>query len=420
MTPIRWLLAAGALIGTAAVIYAASVVWPPALPEISPPPVASFDRETVRRGDALAHLGDCVSCHTATAGRPFVGGRPLETPFGTIFTTNITPDPETGIGRWSRAAFVRALREGVARDGSFLYPAFPYDHFTRASDSDLDALYAFLMTRPAVSAQAPANRLVWPLTYRPLMAAWNLLYLRKGPAKETDRGRALAEGLAHCGGCHTPRNKLGAEIAAVAYDGAWADGWYAPALNAHSPAVRPWTADELFAYLRTGFSATHAAAAGPMAQVTRELATAPEEDVRALAVYFASLMADAPATKAAPPTIDKQGPAGKEHPEGAALFAGACAGCHDAGAPMMQQGRPPLAWATSLHQDAPNNTLNVIVQGLAQPADRAGPAMPAFGDDFTDRQLADIAAYLRLRYTDRPAWQNLDRAVTDVRKGMAQ
>jgi mono/diheme cytochrome c family protein len=311
----------------------------------------------------------------------------------------------------------------VARNGDLLYPAFPYDHFTHAHDPDIDALYAFLMTRPSVQARAPANRLKEPFGFRPLIAGWNLLFLHKGPladdpgqSAEWNRGRALAEGLAHCGGCHTPRNELGAERTDHAYDGAWTEGWYAPPLNAGSPAVRPWTADALFAYLRTGLSATHAAAAGPMGSVTRGLAQASEDDVRAIAVYFASLMVHAPAAQGTPPA-DKGNAADDAHPEAAALFAGACATCHAAGAPMMQEGRPSLAWGTPLHEDTPNDTIQIIMHGLAPPAGRSGPAMPAYGDSFSDRQLADITAYLRARYTDKPPWPDVPRTVAQVRKG---
>ena len=413
----------GSAIGLAAILVAAfAVSWQPAWPPLANP-AATFDPAIVARGEQLAHVGNCAGCHTAQGGRPFAGGRPLETPFGTVFATNITPDPETGIGLWSRKAFARALRDGVARNGDLLYPAFPYDHFTHASDADIDALYAFLMTRPAVQARAPANRLKEPFGFRPLLAGWNLLFLHKGPladdpgqSAEWNRGRALAEGLAHCGGCHTPRNELGAERSDRAYDGGWTEGWYAPPLNASSPAVRPWTADALFAYLRTGLSATHAAAAGPMGSVTRGLAQASEDDVRAIAVYFASLMANAPAAQGAAPA-DKGNVADAAHPEAAALFAGACAICHAAGAPMMQEGRPSLAWGTPLHEDTPNDTIQIILHGLAPPAGRSGPAMPAYGDSFSDRQLADITAYLRARYTDKPPWPDVPGAVAQVRKG---
>jgi len=412
-----WLLA-GLVLGLIAISVAAVVLaWKPALPPVPPVAAASFDRATVLHGETLARLGNCGTCHTAAGGRPFAGGKAVQTPFGAIFSTNITPDPATGLGRWSLEAFMRAMREGVSRDGSFLYPAFPYDHFRRTTDRDLAALYAFLMTRPPVSTQAAENRLAWPYGYRPLLAGWSFLYVRKDAVDETDRGRYLAEGLAHCGACHTPRDRWGAEVVDRAYDGAWVDGWYAPPLNARSPAIHPWTEEMLFAYLRTGLSPMHAAAAGPMAEVVRELSGVPEADVRALATYFAGLMADAPAATGGKTTTDKQSEADRMHPEGATLFAGACASCHEAGAPMMmQQGRPPLGWGTALHVDAAHDTLHVIVQGFAPPVGRAGPSMPAFGNDFTDRQLAEIAAYLRARYTDLPPWPNLEQAVSDVRK----
>jgi mono/diheme cytochrome c family protein len=413
----------GSAIGIAGIMVAAfAVSWQPAWPPLAHPPSGS-DQGIIARGEQLAQVGNCVGCHTTHGGRPFAGGRPLETPFGTVFATNITPDPETGIGLWSRKSFARALRDGVAQNGDLLYPAFPYDHFTHASDADIDALYAFLMTRPAVQARAPANRLKEPFGFRPLLAGWNLLFLHKGPladdsgqSAEWNRGRALAEGLAHCGGCHTPRNELGAEKGDHTYDGAWTEGWYAPPLNATSPAVRPWTADALYSYLRTGLSATHAAAAGPMGSVTRGLAQASEDDVRAIAVYFASLMAHAPAAQGAAPA-DRGNVADAAQPEAAALFAGACAICHAAGAPMMQEGRPSLAWGTPLHEDTPNDTIQIILHGLAPPAGRSGPAMPAYGDSFSDRQLADITAYLRARYTDKPPWPDVPGAVAQVRKG---
>lgn len=391
--------------------------WKPEIAQVPPPAPSSFERAAVLRGEGLAHLGNCVSCHTAAGGKDFAGGKPLQTPFGTIYTTNITPDPQTGIGRWSREAFARAMREGLARDGRHLYPAFPYDHFTRLTDADLDALYAFLMSRPAVTASPPPNQLTWPLNYRAVAAAWNFLYLRKGPSGVADRGQYLADALAHCGSCHTPRNGLGAEKSGQPYDGAWVQGWFAPALNAHSPAPRPWSADDLFTYLRTGFSAGHSAAAGPMAEVTRELGQAPPEDVRAIAIYFAKQMAEAPATKANAAGSDRQAAAGQAQPLGAALFAGACSACHEAGAPMMLQGRPPLSWASALRQETPHNALHVIVAGLRPPPGVPGPSMPGFGNDFTDAQLIAIADYLRARYTDLPPWQNLEKAVSDVRKG---
>ncbi|WP_249225541.1 cytochrome c [Tardiphaga alba] len=193
--------------GAAAFLYA----WHPAMPPIDPPPPRSFTSEIVAKGRSLAFLGDCRTCHTAQGGKPFAGGFAMPTPFGTIYSTNITPDPETGIGRWSSAAFIRAMRQGVDREGRHLYPAFPYDHFSLTSDEDLNALYAFFMTRERVKATAPPNALPFPINVRLVLAGWKLLFLRDrrfepDPTKDAiwNRGKYLAEGLGHCGGCHSP------------------------------------------------------------------------------------------------------------------------------------------------------------------------------------------------------------------------
>src|SRR5688572_16502185 len=177
--------------------------------EIAPgetPARASFDTALINRGASLAAIGDCVACHTAPGGKAYAGGYPLKTPFGTIHGTNITPDPETGIGRWSETAFLRAMREGVDREGRHLYPAFPYDHFTLLSDDELKALYAFVMTREPVRAETPANDVVFPLNARMLLAGWKLLFFNQRayqpePAQGNDwnRGAYLVQGLGHCG-----------------------------------------------------------------------------------------------------------------------------------------------------------------------------------------------------------------------------
>ncbi|MCW5734722.1 MAG: c-type cytochrome [Enhydrobacter sp.] len=419
-------LAGGIALATAAsLLLAFAIAWHPEIEPTMPPSPSSFARKLVIEGEQLAKLGNCAGCHTAEPGRPLAGGRSLATPFGTIFAANITPDAETGIGTWSRAAFDRAMRRGIARNGKHLYPAFPYDHFTHASDGDVEALYAWLMTRPAIASRAPETRLDGVVAFRPLIAGWNLLFLGEGPlepdpARSSDwnRGRALAEGLAHCGGCHTPRNRFGAEDRSRAYDGAMVEGWYAPPLNARSPAVRRWTADRLHLYLRTGLSPTHAAAAGPMGDVTRALAQARDEDVRAIAVYFASLMSQAPAARQDQhDAMDRQLVAQQAHPEAAVLFAGACAVCHEPGAPMMQQGRPPLAWGTPLQVDNAHDTVRIIMEGLASPAGPAGPAMPAFADILDDGQVGALAAYLRARFTDKPPWSDIGAAVAHARRG---
>jgi mono/diheme cytochrome c family protein len=250
----------------------------------------------VAKGAELAAIGNCADCHTAPGGKSYAGSRALPTPFGTIYTSNITPDSETGIGNWSEEVFRRALRDGVDREGRHLYPAFPYDHFTHLTDDDIHALYAFIITRESVHSVPPTNKLSFPYNIRSLLAGWKLLFLQRGPRKddgtnsaEWNRGRYLVESAAHCGACHTPRNFMGAEIKSRAFAGGVSEGWDAPALNSSSPAPRVWTADQLFTYLRTGWQAQHGGAAGPMASVSENLSAVPETDIRAIAVYIASL-----------------------------------------------------------------------------------------------------------------------------------
>lgn len=394
----------------------------PAIAEISPPTRATFTAAEMERGAALSRVGNCTSCHTAAGGRPFAGGVPIATQFGTLHGTNITPDPTTGIGRWSQAAFVRAMREGVARDGSHLYPAFPYDHFSSMKDADLRALYAFLMTRRPVKSETPANRLIPPLGFRPLLAGWKLLFFRPAgftPEPQRDamwnRGKYLSEGIAHCGGCHTPRGALGNEERDRAYAGGWVEGWYAPPLNASSPAVRAWTADRLHEYLRTGLSSTHAAAAGPMGEVARNLAQVPDADVRAIAAYYASQMARASASRHEPALPDRKQAAARAQPEGAALFAGACSACHEAGAPMIVAGRPPLPLGTQFHESTPRGVIQTILRGVSPPVGAQGPYMPAFGETLTDAQVGHLTAYLRARY-GTARWNDVDKEVAKARK----
>src|SRR6478736_8208741 len=199
------------LLAGAAAAFA--IAWRPAIAAVEPPSPQSFDAALVKKGRDLAAIGNCNDCHTVRGGRNFAGGLAVPTPFGTIYSSNITPDAETGIGRWSEAAFRRAMQSGVNRDGRHLYPTFPYDHFTHVSDEDDRALYAYLMTRPPVHAPARANALAFPFDQRALVAGWKLLFLRHGSYQADatkpaawNRGAYLVEGLAHCGACHTPRN----------------------------------------------------------------------------------------------------------------------------------------------------------------------------------------------------------------------
>lgn len=402
----------------------------PALNPVTAPSAATSNSAAVLRGAKLAAVGDCVTCHTATGGQPLAGGLPLQTPFGVIYSTNITPDDETGIGRWSLDAFERAMQRGVSSDGHLLYPAFPYPHFTHMSDADLGSLYAWLMSRAPVNARAPHNELIFPLGFRPIMAVWNLLYLHAGteaapsPSEAPDvaRGRYLVESLGHCGACHTPLNRLGAERRDQALQGGTIEGWDAPALTDLASRPTPWTQAELVRYLRTGLASAHGAAAGPMRPVTRMLADASASDVEAIAAYLLALppggrnvpehaVAALPASAARVPVATRPG-------SGANLFAAACASCHAEGAPMSSGGaRPSLGLSTAVNADSPRNTVRIILDGIDWHESDGAPFMPSFANTFTDAQIAELANYTRERFTARGSWPSLDAsAVAQFRK----
>ncbi|CAN0339677.1 unnamed protein product, partial [Phaeothamnion confervicola] len=324
------------------IAIAAAFAWRSAIAPVERPAATAFAPDAVKTGSVLAALGNCSTCHTRDGGKPFAGGRPIDTPFGTIHATNITPDPATGIGRWSPAAFTRAVREGVSRDGRHLYPAFPYDHMAKTTNADIAAVYAFLMTRNAVESTPPVNNLAFPYSIRSLVAGWKLLFhdgqpFKSDPTKsaEWNRGAYLVEGLAHCGSCHTPRNRFGAEDKSRAYSGGEAAGWTAPALDATSPAPIPWTAQTLAAYLAKGRPPQHGSANGPMQPVIANLVEVPPSDINAIATYVAGLAGAATPERlaAASRTFARASGAGAATRApvagpGAAIYAGACAQCH--------------------------------------------------------------------------------------------
>ena len=407
---------------------AAALAWHPALPPAERPAAASFDPALVKRGATLAALGNCAGCHSAPGRPPLAGGLPVETPFGAVYASNITPDTEAGIGRWSEAAFRRAMRDGVDRDGRNLYPAFPYNHYTLVTDDDDKALYAYLMTREAADSAVPPPALPFPLNVRAVMAGWNLLFFRPGtyapdPARGPDwnRGAYLVEGLGHCGACHTPHGPLGEEKAGEHLAGGAAEGWTAYALNGASPAPVPWTVDAMAFYLRHGWQAEHGVARGPMALVTANLGRVPEADARAMATYLVSLMGRA--TEAAPPgavpglppaSAGSQVAVAAGNGRGAALYAGACASCHEAGR-ALPYGGLALALSTALHAPDPTNLVVVTLHGLAAPVGAGGPIMPGFAGVLDDDDLAALLSYLRGDIAKAPAWPDLPATIRRVR-----
>ncbi|WP_353194795.1 c-type cytochrome [Pusillimonas noertemannii] len=422
-----WTLIVVAVLAAAVFAY----VWKPAIEPAQPP--AEFPEEQLLRGKNIAAAGLCVVCHTAPDGQRYAGGLPMETPFGTIYTTNITPDPETGIGKWSFEAFDRAMRHGVARDGSYLYPAFPYTYYTHLEPDDMKALYAYIMTQPAVRTEPPKTELPFPFNIRPLMAGWNLLYLDRSPiepvaeeSQEWNRGNYLARAAGHCAACHSPRNTLGAEKEGKHYfGGGEAEGWIAPALNRESPAPIAWTQEALFNYLRYGFDSGHGVAAGSMAPVVREgTARMAESDTRALAAYIASL-SNEDDRRAAPLETGKRAQAestlSPPATEGARLFASACLACHHAGdGPTMFGARPELWFSTSLYLDKPDNVVRHILDGVQFPADDDLGYMPPFRYSLSDEQIATLVNYMRVNFAQKPEWSDLAAKVEHIRSESAQ
>jgi len=422
------------LAGAGALAYA---MRHPALAPIAKPDPAKFDKKLLKDGEQLAGLGNCHVCHTAPGGQKFAGGLALPTPFGVIHTTNITPDVETGIGDWSEEAFIRAMREGVDREGHYLYPVFPYDYYAKASDADLKAIYAFLMSLPAVSAKPKENGLSFPFNIRLLLAGWNFLFHDSTPFKpdqskdaEWNRGAYIVESLGHCGACHSPRNIFGAaaKTGPNAYGGGVAEGWYVPPLNASTPAPIPWTSKSMVNYLIDGWDGYHGIAAGPMTAVATDLYDQKEDDVFAIASYVMSLKgpqrpqaeldkiaADALAAAQKLEWGHPNAPAVPNDPvmqKGAKVFEAQCSTCHKQG------GKPaPLGLATVVHAPDASNLVLASFYGIQPPRGVLDRSMPPRASQISDDEMVELAAFIRARFTSKPAWTGLEATVKTARHG---
>lgn len=428
----RWSLS-GLGAGIAAGI-AIAAPWRPAMAPATPPPAGFYSAQTLERGRLVAATGDCAVCHTTPGGATNAGGRAMETPFGTVYSTNITSDPEHGIGTWSLAAFTRAMREGISRDGRHLYPAFPYTSFAKLDDADIEALYAYLMNQPGVPVRSPETRLAFPFNMRSGMALWNAAFhdprpFREDPARSPlwNRGAYLVEGAGHCSACHSPRNAAGAEVGGAGrYMGSLVDGWWAPALAAAGTLGPAWSEQDFYDYLRHGQSPRHGVAGGPMAPVIAELAELPDEDLRAMAHYLSSLgheTAASPQSNAEGNTqavrlerLAQTQAASLAPNRGARAFEAACAVCHVEG-PVPAFGlRPSLAVNSAVRAPVPDNLIHTILQGASNPQFPERGIMPGFAQALSDEQVAEIVTYVRQRFApDRPAWQNVRDSVGRAR-----
>jgi nicotinate dehydrogenase subunit B len=426
----RWLgPLLAAVFGALGSLGVASLPIRGAIAPVARPDPATWSVAAIEHGRMLAGLGGCVHCHTAPGGAALAGGRAIATPFGAIYATNITPDEATGIGKWSYAAFERAMREGVGRDGRHLFPAFPYTSFVRTTEADLQALYAYFMAQPPVSALNRPADLRAPFGFRPLMAAWNTMFHQAKPFEtrpdrdtQWNRGAYFVEALGHCSACHSPRNSLGAELTGADHlAGGEVDGWFAPPLNGSSPAPIAWTEQAYFDYLRSGFAAEHGAAGGPMAPIVAGLKPLPDSDIRAMARYLVSL---APAPAVADPDLktrlEQAAKTRASNPvtlAGARIYDGACAVCHEPGQGLDMFGvKPSLALNSAIHAEKPDTVLRVILDGARPEGLGELGAMPAFRHHLDDAQIADLVTYLRGRFApDKPAWTGLQETSARLR-----
>jgi mono/diheme cytochrome c family protein len=374
------------------------------------PALADPPSETIARGKALVDAADCASCHTADPSKPLAGGKRIDTPFGGIFSPNLTPDRETGLGAWSDDEFYRALHEGVARNGARYYPAFPYPNFTKITRDDVLAIRAYLSTLTPVKNTPPPPQLRFPLNYRVVMRGWDWLFFKPGTfeknpqkSEEWNRGAYLVEGAAHCGACHTPKNMFGADRRGQTYGGGLIDGWFAPRLDgAERSGLKSWSVDDIAEYLQSGRNGKSHAGKLMAEVVVNSTSKMSDADVRAIAVYLKDLPAGAPEPAVTPPPQAQMA-------DGARIYKGACIACHEAdgsGAPRIY---PPLPRNANLQSADPSSTLRIILDGAQTVTTPRAPntgSMPAYAGKLTDQEIADVASYIR------NSWGNAAPAVT--------
>jgi mono/diheme cytochrome c family protein len=357
------------------------------------------DFTQIKKGQYLAILGDCASCHTVPGHRRFAGGLPIETPFGNIVAPNITPDRETGVAAWSDDEFDAAVRKGIRRDGSLLYPAMPYNAYTKMTREEVLAIRAYLNTVEPAHQAVVANTLPFPFNIRTAMRVWDALYFTEGvykpdPGKsaEWNRGAYLVSGPAHCGACHTPKTLLGGDKTSQYLHGSKVQGWFAPDITGDKArGIGNWSVEQIVAYLKAGHNQS-SAATGPMADAV-SLSTAhwKDSDLNAIAVYL----------KSVPGRQDTATPLPADDPvmsAGAAIYRDACSACH------MLDGRgtsglfPSLAASSNVRSDDPATLIRVVLRGarsVATAAEPTSPGMPSYGWQLDDAQVAAVVTYIR-------------------------
>jgi mono/diheme cytochrome c family protein len=376
------------------------------------------ESDPLARGKYLAVAADCEACHTVEGGQPFAGSRPFDTEFGTLYSPNITPDPETGIGSWSDADFLRAMHEGIGKDGKRLYPAFPYAAYTYLTQEDVLAIKAYIFSLPPVKNTPPPNTLRWPYNQRGLMAIWSQLYNPKErfqPVADRsptwNRGAYLAEALGHCGDCHTPRTALQALDNRRKFAGGVAEGWRAYNLTSDKESgIGTWSQEDIEQYLKTGHSQDHGSAFGPMAQAVHlSFQNLTPSDVSAIVEYVRTVppvsTPDLPSPKLEPAPADPRGhEVADANPRGHAMYASMCSGCHSWTGTGSYVPYTTFTGNRSVNDPTATNVALAVLRGASTlPAAGNVATMPAFGAAWTDDEIADVSNYVIARFGAKPS-----------------
>jgi mono/diheme cytochrome c family protein len=394
-------------------------------------PASLAKAEVVRRGEYLAKAADCMVCHTAPGGKEYAGGLGFQLPFGTLYSTNITSDKETGIGNYSDQDFLNAVQHGKRRDGAMLYPAMPYTSYTYMTDADTLAIKAYLFSLPPVRAATAENTLSFPFNQRWAMLFWSALFnpdTRYTPdtskSPEWNRGAYLVEALAHCGECHTPRNLAFALDNRKKFGGAVTAGWRAFNISSDkATGVGGWSDDDLVSYLSTGHAKGRGTASGPMGEaVDQSLSQLAPEDIKAIVAFLRSVPAvassDLPATTApAAPASHKEGPTADAR--GKVVFQQACVSCHGWSGESPVSSMATLTGVWAVNDPGATNVAQIVISGTKRHTPEHALSMPAFGTTYTDEEIAAVANYVTARFGSKGS-KLTAQDVAELRKQTAQ
>jgi mono/diheme cytochrome c family protein len=395
-------------------------------------PASLKSASLVERGAYLARAADCVACHTARGGTPYAGGLGFALPFGTIYAPNITRDKDTGIGTWSDAAFLNAVRKGVDDQGEPLYPAMPYDAFAGMTDKDVLAIKAYLFSLEPVHNDVPETKLSFPFNQRWLMRLWASFFVpgrhfepNAAQTPQWNRGAYLSEALAHCGDCHTPRNLAYALDNRRKFAGDTEAGWHAYNITSDGDSgIRAWSDAALFSYLATGHAAGHGTASGPMGEaVDNSFSHLAPDDIRAIIAYLRTVPAQSspglPA-KLAPPASPshRAGPVLADL-TGKRIFEGACASCHDWTGVSPIAPYATLTGARAVNDPSAANVAQAVIGGIRRKSPDGTVFMPAFGAELSDAEIAAVANYVTARFGAAPS-QLKPGDVAGLRQATAQ